>query len=102
EFYQDRGFSTGALMPEHFPLQKASLADLAGGAREANAAIVRRLLGGDERGPRRDAVLLNGGAALFVAGRTRSIAEGWEMAAELIDGGRAQAKLEELIAASRM
>jgi anthranilate phosphoribosyltransferase len=102
EFYQDRGFSTGTLDPDHFPLQKASLADLAGGAREANAAIVRRVLGGDERGPRRDAVLLNSGAALFVAGRTRSIAEGWEMAAELIDGGQAQAKLEELIAASRM
>jgi anthranilate phosphoribosyltransferase len=101
EFYQDRGFATSALEREHFPLQKASLADLAGGNRETNAIIVRRVLGGEDRGPKRDAVLLNSGAALFVAGRARSLAEGWDRAADLIDSGRAQAKLEELVAASR-
>jgi anthranilate phosphoribosyltransferase len=101
EFYQDRGFATSALETIHFPLQKATLADLAGGNREANAVILRRLLGGEERGPKRDAVLLNSAAALFVAGRVRSMIEGWELAANLIDGGQAQAKLEELVAASR-
>lgn len=101
EFYQDRGFACSALEREHFPLQKATLADLAGGNREANAVIIRRVLGGDERGPKRDAVLLNSGAALFIAGRVRNLGEGWEAAAELIDSGRAQAKLEELAAASR-
>jgi anthranilate phosphoribosyltransferase len=54
------------------------------------------LLRGDERGPKRDAVLLNAGAALFVAGKTKSLFEGWELAGETIDSGAAQAKLAEL------
>jgi anthranilate phosphoribosyltransferase len=57
---------------------------------------VRRLLHGEERGPKRDAVLLNAAAALFVAGRTRTMAEGWELAADVIDGGLALKKLAEL------
>ncbi len=101
EFYQDRGFATSTLARAHLQLQAASLNDLAGGTREANAVIIRRVLGGDERGPKRDAVLLNSGAAFFVAGRVRSITEGWDLAASLIDDGRAQAKLAELVAASR-
>jgi anthranilate phosphoribosyltransferase len=96
EFYQDRGFAASVLSPEHFPLQCATLADLGGSDRKANAEIVRRILGGKERGPKRDAVLLNAGAALFVAGKTKSVLEGWELAAELIDGSRAMRKLEEL------
>jgi len=101
EFYQDRGFASSSLETIHFPLQKAALADLAGGNREANAVILRRLLGGEERGPKRDAVLLNSAAALFVAGRARSMIEGWEIAADLIDSGKSEAKLKELVAASR-
>ena len=96
EFYQDRGFATSALLPDNFPLQPAVLADLAGGDRDANATIVRRLLGGDERGPRRDAVLLNAAAALFVAGQTLSLTDGWEVAAQLIDNGQAAKKLKAL------
>jgi anthranilate phosphoribosyltransferase len=96
EFYQDRGFAASVLSPEHFPLQVATLADLEGGDRKANAEIVRCILGGKERGPKRDAVLLNAGAALFVAGKTKSVVEGWELAAELIDGSQAMRKLEEL------
>jgi len=75
------------LPPESFPLQPAVLADLHGGDREFNAAIIRRILHGEERGPKRDAVLLNAAAALFVADRTRSLAEGWDLAAETIDSG---------------
>ena len=98
EFYQECGFATSTLDPHQFPLQPVTLDDLAGGDREANAEIIRRILRGDDRGPRRDAVLLNAGAALFVAGRARSIGEGWEQAAEVIASGKAQAKLEELSA----
>lgn len=98
EFYQDRGFSASMISPAHFPVQAAALADLAGGDREANAEIIRRLLRGEERGPKRDAVLLNAGAALFVAGTTKSISEGWDLADELLASGRALAKLEELAA----
>jgi len=98
EFYQERGFSTSLLSPEQFPLQSATLADLLGGDRAANAEIVRRILHGDERGPKRDAVLLNAGAALFVAGRVRSISDGWDLAAQTIEDGKAEAKLRDLSA----
>ena len=96
EFYQERALTSSALSPEPFPLQAAVLADLRGGDREVNASIIRRILHGEERGPKRDAVLLNAAAALFVAGRTRTMIEGWDLAAETIDGGRARAKLAEL------
>lgn len=96
EFYQDRGFHSSTLFPGNHPLQPASLADLAGGDVKANAAIVWRLLAGEDRGPKRDAVLLNAAAALFVAGKARSLVEGWEQAGELIDTGKVKTKLEQL------
>ena len=96
EFYQERGFAVSTTAPESFPLQPATLADLRGGDKSVNAEIVRRILAGDERGPKRDAVLLNAGAALFIAGKTKSLMEGWTFAAETIDGGKAKAKLAEL------
>jgi anthranilate phosphoribosyltransferase len=100
EFYQDRGFAMSTLSPTGLPVRPAVLADLAGSDRHANAAIVRELLAGRNDGPKRDAVLLNAGAALFVAGLVKSISEGWEYAAELITSGRAYAKLEELAGSS--
>ena len=99
EFYQDCGFNVSAFNPAPLPLQAASLVDLRGGDRRDNARIVRRVLGGEDRGPRRDAVLLNAGAALFVAGQARTVSDGWDLAADLIDSGKARAKLEELVAA---
>jgi len=96
EFYQERGFTVSTTLPESFPLQPATLADLLGGDKIANAKIVREILSGQERGPKRDAVLLNAAAALFVAGKTKSLAEGWNLAGETIDSGRAGAKLAEL------
>jgi anthranilate phosphoribosyltransferase len=86
-----------SIPPRSFPIQPATLADLAGGDPQANAEIVRRLLHGEERGPKRDAVLLNSGAALYIAEKSRSTAAGWKLAAELIDSGRAGSKLKELI-----
>ena len=97
EFYQERGFATSVLATDSFPFQTATLSDLAGGDRQTNARIVRRLLHGEERGPKRDAVLLNAAAALFVAGRARTIAEGWELATDVIDSGQALKKLAELV-----
>ncbi|MBM3836760.1 MAG: anthranilate phosphoribosyltransferase [Verrucomicrobia bacterium] len=99
EFYQDRGFSVSALPAESFALSLARLSDLAGGDRAANARTVRELLAGRERGPKRDAVLLNAGAALFVAAKTRSMHEAIQLASEVIDSGQALAKLEELSSA---
>lgn len=99
EFYQERGFAASAISHGDFPVQLAVPGDLAGGDRQVNAAIIRRLLRNEDRGPRRDVVLLNAGAALFVAGRARTISDGWGLAVELLESGRAQAKLEELAAA---
>ena len=96
EFYQDRGFTASVLSPSHFPLQSATLADLAGSDRHANAEIVRRLLHNKDQGPKRDAVLLNAGAALFVAGKSKSVMDGWDLADTMIRNGKAAAKLEEL------
>ncbi len=101
EFYQPRARAISTWSPADFPIQAATIGDLAGSDRHANAEIVRRLLRGVERGPKRDAALLNAGAALFVAQKARSLGEGWEMAGDLIDSGRAAAKLEELVAAAR-
>ena len=96
EFYQERGFNTSILTLENFPLHHATLADLRGGDKHVNAEIIRHILQGKERGPKRDAVLLNAGAALFVAGKAKSMVGGWELAAETIDGGQAKRKLVEL------
>ena len=96
EFYQERGFTVSTTPPEPFPLHPAKLDDLLGGDKKANAEIVRRILHGQERGQKRDAVLLNAAAALFVAGKTKSLAEGWERAGETIDSGAAARKLAEL------
>ena len=96
EFYQEHGLAVSTLSPEQFPLQPATLADLRGGDKFVNAEIIRRILGGAERGPKRDAILLNAAAALFVADRARSLAEGWDLAAGTIDSGQARAKLVEL------
>ncbi len=96
EFYQDRGFSTSTWEVSDFPLHPATLADLAGGDRHVNAAIIEAILRGRDIGPRRDAVLLNAGAALFVAGATRTIIDGWEKAEAILRSGAAWDLVESL------
>ena len=87
EFYQDRGFATVTLSPADLALGH-TLEDLAGGA-DANAGIIRAILAGETQGPQREAVLLNTGAALFVADAAESISAGMDLAAAAIDDGRA-------------
>lgn len=99
EFYQANGLNSSEIDTQAFSVGPASLADLKGGDRELNAKLIRTILKGEERGPKRDAVLLNAAAALFVAGRARSMTEGWEIAAETIDRGIAWRKFQELISA---
>lgn len=96
EFYQERGFNVSVLSTSEFPLQPALLADLLGGDKIANAKIVRDILSGTDRGPKRDAVVFNAAAALFVAGKTKSLMDGWSLAVEAIDSGLGRAKLAEL------
>ncbi|MEJ5239166.1 MAG: anthranilate phosphoribosyltransferase [Limisphaera sp.] len=78
------------------PSSSASLEDLRGGDAAANAALLERLLRGEDRGPRREAVLYNAAAALWVAGAATSLTEGWAVAERVLAEGRAAHKLEEL------
>jgi anthranilate phosphoribosyltransferase len=96
EFYQDLGFSVSENSPTDFPLQPATLEDLKGGSAQENALLIRNLLSGQDRGPKRDAVLLNASAALLVSDRAKSMTEGWELAEKLINDGTASKKLNEL------
>jgi anthranilate phosphoribosyltransferase len=96
EFYQALGFAVSSARPDFLPLLPAGLDDLKGGDKWANAAMVRDILHGEDTGPKRQAVLLNAAAALFVAGKAKSLAEGWDLAGTTIDCGRAKAKLHEL------
>jgi anthranilate phosphoribosyltransferase len=96
EFYQEHALSISRLDHHSFPVQPAKLEDLRGGDRETNATIIRRILAGEDRSARRDAVLINAAAALFVAGKARTMDEGWVVADEVINSGDAKRKLAEL------
>lgn len=84
------------IQPENFGLTRCQKEDLVGGTPEQNAAITRAVLSG-EKGPKRDAVLLNTAAALKIAGKVSSIGEGVQLAAQTIDSGAAKAQLEQFI-----
>jgi anthranilate phosphoribosyltransferase len=86
--------------PSEYGLAKASLDTLLGGEAQTNAAIVREVLDG-RAGPARDVVLLNAGAALFIAGHAASVREGIARASEAIDSGRAKHMLRQLVTVSQ-
>lgn len=98
--FRDGVYRSGVMTPEQFGLKRCTKEDLVGGTPEENAAITRAILEGKERGPKRDTVLMNAGAALYIAGKAPDPAGGIRLAAELIDTGKAVQKLEEFIAAS--
>jgi anthranilate phosphoribosyltransferase len=89
----------GEIAPEEAGLTGATLDDLKGGDAAANAVSLVRLFDG-EKGPYRDIVLLNAGAALMVAGAAKDVKDGVALAARSLDSGMAKAKLEALITAS--
>lgn len=86
--------------PSEFGLPKAGVDDLKGGDAAVNADIARSVLAGAS-GPQRDIVLLNAGAALFIAGHAASVRAGIEEARRTLDEGRAQATLDRMVEASR-
>ena len=90
---RDGTVNTFYVHPADFGIAKAKPADLKGGTAAENAAIVRSVLDG-RGGPARDVVLLNAGAALFVAGRADSVRDGIARAAQAIDDGAARATLD--------
>lgn len=89
-------YKTFVISPEDFGLNRCTKEDLIGGTPEENAAITTAILKG-KRGPKRDAILMNAGAGLYIAGKSDSIAEGIKFAAELIDSGKALATLEAFV-----
>ena len=89
-------YKTYTIAPEDFGLTVCKKEDLVGGTPEENAAITLSILKG-EKGPRRNAVLLNAGAALYIGGKAESLADGVALAGKLIDDGAALATLEAFI-----
>ncbi len=86
--------------PEDFGLKRCTLKDIAGGPPAFNAQVIRAIFSGAERGPRRDFLVLNNAAALYVSGKAPSIQDGIELSRSLIDSGAARRKLDELVAKS--
>lgn len=96
---KDDTYQLYEITPEQFGLKRCTPADLTGGEPEENAAIIKAILNG-EKGPKRDAVLINAGAALYIGGKAESMAEGIRLAEELIDSGKTLATLEAVIEAT--
>lgn len=94
-------FKSYTITPEEFGFARCKKEDLRGGTPEENARITLAILNG-EKGPKRDAVLLNAGAALYIGEKAQSLKEGAELAASLIDSGKAAETLQKLITLSNI
>lgn len=90
---RDGSFTSYMLTPEEFGFARCGKEELAGGTPAENAEITREILSG-AAGAKRDAVLLNSGAAIYLAGKAASIRDGVQMAKEMIDSGKALEQLE--------
>lgn len=96
---KDGWFRTTVISPEDFGFERCTKEDLKGGTPEENTKIVRDILGG-QKGNKRNAVLMNAGASLYIGGKADSMKEGIELAAEIIDSGKALETLDKLIKVS--
>lgn len=92
-------YKSYTITPEEFGFERCAKADLKGGTPAENAQITRDILAGAQ-GPKRNAVLLNAGAALYIGGKAASFKEGVDLAAGIIDSGKALATLEKFIEVS--
>lgn len=88
------------IIPEQFGLKRCEKEELAGGSPKENAVITREILQG-KKGPKRDAVVMNAGAALYIAGKAAEIEGGIRLAEAMIDSGRAKKQLEAFIRLSQ-
>ena len=96
---QDGWYKTYVITPEDFGFKTCTKDDLKGGDPSENAKITRDILAG-AKGPKRDAVLLNAGASLYIGGKADSFKAGVELAASIIDSGKATETLNKLIEVS--
>ena len=90
-------YSSYVLTPEQFGLTRSTKQDLEGGTPEENAKITHDILSGKDRGPKFETVLMNAGAALYIAGKATDIADGIGKARELIDNGEALKAMERFV-----
>ena len=89
-------FSSYEITPEQFGFKRCDRSELEGGTPEENAEITKAILGG-EKGAKRNAVALNAGAALYIAGKAENLEAGIRLAESLIDSKAAMRKLEDFI-----
>ena len=94
---RDGKFTSYEITPEQFGYERCEKGALTGGTPAENAEITKAILKGEEKGPKRQAVCLNAGAALYIAGKAASIEEGVKLAESLIDSGAVLKKLEEFV-----
>ncbi|MDE6413033.1 MAG: anthranilate phosphoribosyltransferase, partial [Eubacterium sp.] len=94
--FKDGWFKSYTITPEDFGFECCTKEDLKGGTPAENAQITRDILGG-AKGPKRNAVLMNAGASLYIYGKAESLKEGIELAAEIIDSGKALETLDKFI-----
>lgn len=98
--FRDGWFKEYEIEPEDFGYKKCDKSELEGGTPEENAEITRNILNGTLRDGKRNAVCLNAGAAIYVAGKADSLAEGIKIAEEIIDSGKAIERMNEIVAFS--
>lgn len=96
---KDGWYKTSLISPEDFGFSFCTKDELKGGSPEENAKITRAILSG-EKGAKRNAVLMNAGASLYIGEKAGSIAEGIKLAAELIDSGKALSVLDKFVEVS--
>ncbi len=97
--FKDGWFKSYIITPENFGFERCEKADLVGGTPEENAKIAISILKG-EKGHKRNAVLMNAGASLYIGGKAETLKDGIALAAEIIDSGKALETLENFIKAS--
>lgn len=95
--FKDGWYKSYEICPEDFGMTSCTKEDLVGGDAAENAQITRDILNGKITGPKRNAVLMNAGASLYIGGKAETIAEGIKLAAEIIDSGKATETLENYI-----
>lgn len=98
--FRDGWFKEYEIEPEDFGYKKCDKSELEGGTPEENAEITRNILNGTLRDGKRNAVCLNAGAAIYVAGKADSLAEGIKIAEETIDSGKAIERMNKIVAFS--
>lgn len=98
--FRDGYYRDLLIKPEDFGLKTADKSEIVGGTPEDNAQVVRGILSGKITGARRDIVLMNAGAGLFIGGKADSIEDGVKLAAELIESGAALQKVDDMVRVS--